>query len=57
MYIPYDDTQNYTFCNNIKDFDFRLNEPTNQILSPLKLMDKENFGDKCNKHPNVPSLL
>ena len=33
MYIPFDDTQNYSLCKfqlKIETFDTQLNEPTNQ---------------------------
>ena len=59
-YIPNEDTQNYYFC--ILGLDTQLNEPTYQIkvIKVDKPTNKKtllyNFGDQCNKQPNVPSL-
>ena len=68
MYIPNDVTQIIPYIGYhqwLKCFDTLLNESTNQnsikFLKVVKPTNKKklflNFGDQCNKQPNVPSLL
>ena len=63
MYIPNDDTYNYPFCR-LKRLNTQLNVATNRnsikVHNVVKSTNKKellsNFGDWCNKPPNVPSL-
>ncbi len=68
MYIPNNVEQNYpsvVYNKWLNRLDNQLNEPTNQnsikvptVVKPTnKKMILQNFGDQCNKQPNVPLSL
>ena len=54
-------TPSVHFYQWLKRLDTQFNEPTNQNSIKVPKFDKpttlfKNFGDQCNKFPNVPSL-
>ena len=67
MYIPNSDTQNYPFCRLYLMVGWNIwtpnlmNQPiTIQVLKVVKPTNQKmllyDFGDKCNKQPNVPCV-
>ena len=45
MYIPYNDTQNYSFCwlqLVVKQFDIQINEPTKNSINVPKVVKPTN---------------